>query len=159
MKFLKSCAIVLIICTTFLAGCSSIQSLNLKNKKPSKFYYTEEMLNCFKDKKCEINILSTKFYKGQRMDEGATLTLRKFFKYVKSENFIDPPSDLKKEPEYKLFLTFNKEKYIIDIYNEDLISIYPWDGAYEKDYISMKNTYVSYNLYHLCKYIIDNSKA
>lgn len=159
MKLFKKTICIFIIFSLFITGCSSLELYNLKNKKPSKSYYTEKLLSCFeKDDNCEINVLYTNFYKGKRINKGETLIIRKFFKYQKNDSFITNPKNLPKNPEYKLFLTFKKDKFVIDVYNDKLISVYPWDGNLEKDYISMENTYVSYNLFNLCKYVIDKSK-
>ncbi|MFX0548819.1 DUF4883 family protein [Hathewaya histolytica] len=160
MKKYKSLLILILCFSLFLSGCYiKIDTSKFKKKKPSKSYYTNEMLNCFKaEDPTEINVLYLNFYKGKRLEEGEILTTRKFFKYLKSENYIYKPKDLPQNPEYKIFITFSERKFVIDVYNENYISLYPWDGDYEKDYISMKDTYTSYNLFNLCKYIVPNTK-
>lgn len=85
--------------------------------------------------------------------------MRKFFKYLPSTNYIKKPSLKDQPPKYKLFINFKKnKKYVIDIYSEIYVTVYPWDGVYEKDYLTMENTYTSYNLYYLCEYIMKNTK-
>lgn len=160
MKKFKYIIPILLVFSLLLTGCYiKIPNSILEKKKPSISYYTDEMINSFKkEDPLEVNVLYLNFYKGQRLDEGEILTLRKFFKYLKKDNFTEKPKDLPEAPEYKLFITFNHEKYVLDVYNNNYLSLYPWDGDYEKDYITMKDTYTSYNIFNLCEYVISNNK-
>ncbi|MPQ44121.1 DUF4883 family protein, partial [Clostridium tarantellae] len=42
-----------------------------------------------------------------------------------------------------------------DVYGDNLICIYPWDGIYTKDYISLKNIPNAFKLEQFCKYIFE----
>ncbi|HID0886129.1 TPA: DUF4883 family protein, partial [Clostridium botulinum] len=66
---------------------------------------------------------------------------------------------LEKKPEskplYKIFFTFEKDKYIINVYNKQYISVYPFDGNFSMDYIDMNNIPEAYNLYNLCNFLFN----
>lgn len=160
MKKLKYVIPFCLLISLILSGCYiNLSNSIFEKNKPSKSYYTYEMLSYFKkENPLEVNVLYVNFYRGKRLDEGEILTLRKFFKYLKKDNFIEKPKDLPKAPEYKIFVKFKNNKYVLDIYNNNYISLYPWDGNHEKDYITMKDTYTSYNIFNLCEYVISHNK-
>ncbi|MBU5900301.1 DUF4883 family protein, partial [Vibrio cholerae O1] len=59
-------------------------------------------------------------------------------KSLKDSNFINE-EDLPNKPLYKIFIDLNSEKYVIDIYGDDLITLYLWDSDVRKDYLSLKD--------------------
>ncbi|WP_045516751.1 DUF4883 family protein, partial [Clostridium sporogenes] len=46
-------------------------------------------------------------------------------------------------------------KYIINVYNKQYISVYPFDGNFPMDYIDMNNIPEAYNLYNLCNFLFN----
>ena len=48
-----------------------------------------------------------------------------------------------------------KDKYIINVYNKQYISVYPFDGNFSMDYIDMSNIPEAYNLYNLCNFLFN----
>ena len=94
--------------------------------------------------------MDTNFYKELELSKDSITTIKDFVHNLKKVNFIDLPKDLPNKPKFKLYLNFDKEKYVINIYTEKYISIYPWDGDYSMDYIDMTGVYLNYNLYGLC---------
>ncbi|SHJ69511.1 DOmain of unknown function [Hathewaya proteolytica DSM 3090] len=150
---------LIMLCFIFTCGCEKAILLNSKKEKPSPKYYSEKLINSFSSGSCKVRILSTDFYRSVAIDEVYYLTIRKFFKYVPKENFGVKPDFSKISPKYKMFIDFNdNQRYVINIYNESLITVFPWDGIYDVDCISMQNTYTSYNLFYLCDYITKNLK-
>lgn len=141
----------------FLSSCAVNINEFIDKNKPNKFYYTLNLVNDFsKNPNHSVNVLYLNFYKSQKLNEGEILILRKFFKNLKNSDFISKPNDLPDKPVYKLFCMFDNEcRYIIEVYNERYLCIYPWDGYYNEDYIDMKNTYNAYNVMGICKYIFD----
>lgn len=136
-----------------MCSCSNI-SIYYK-KKPNNFYYTNELMGCFKlEKKYSIFLLDTSFYKKETLDKAESDVVKGFLSTITNKNFISKPKNLPEKPQYKLYFTFNNKKYVSEIYNEKFISIYPWDGEYERDYINMENVPNAYNLYGFCKNII-----
>ena len=75
-----------------------------------------------------------------------------FIDALKSDNYnIDFQEDL--NAEYKIIIEFSNSKYVINAYNDKLITIHPWDGVYPEDIISMEGVPDYYNLYKYCEYI------
>ncbi|MEG0642223.1 MAG: DUF4883 family protein [Clostridium sp.] len=149
----KSILFLIIVLATFsLIGCKSL----FINEKPSNAYYTKNLLSDLSTyENCHANALYMNFYKGERLEEDEFLIARKFLKYIQPENFIEKPTELPETPVYKMYFTFNESKYVINIYNQKYISIYPWDGDYAMDFIDMSSSYTSYNLFNLCEYIFE----
>lgn len=106
------------------------------------------------EKKYSIFLLDTSFYKKETLDKAESDVIKGFLSTITNKNFISKPKNLPEKPQYKLYFTFNNKKFVSEIYNEKFISIYPWDGDYERDYINMENIPNAYNLYGFCKNII-----
>lgn len=124
-------------------------------KKPNNYYYTNNVIKYLTlDSNIKVKLLDTNFYKEKELSQEDIETIKSFSKALKKVNFIEKPKELSRKPAYKLFFTFNKEKYIINVYNEKYIAVYPWDGTYSMDYVDMSGTQNLYNLYGLCKYLI-----
>ena len=137
----------LIVFVIFLTSCSN----PINKEKGNTYYYTNEFSKHLTlDKKVSGNIMDTNFYKEIELSKDSITTIKDFVGNLKKANFIAQPSTLPKKPKYKFYLDFDKEKYVINVYTEKYISIYPWDGDYSMDYIDMTGVYLNYNLYGLC---------
>lgn len=131
-------------------------SLNLyyNKKKPNDYYYTNLLAkNLALYKTYECRVLDTNFYKTEMLNKDDINTVKDFLRQLKKPNFLTVPQGIKTEPEYKIFFNFpeSKEKYVINIYNSQYISIQPWDGDFQLDYIDMTKIPLRYNLYSLAK--------
>lgn len=151
--------ILLLLCTFFslsLFGCNSNLKKNLFIKnKPNNFYYTKLLMKDLSlEKPKEIYTLYMNFYKKKDLSKEDLSTFTLFFKSLNNDSFIAKPAKLPIKPTYKLFITFSENKYVINVYDQNFISIYPWDGDYNMDYIDTSKMYKAYNLYGLCKYLI-----
>ena len=102
----------------------------------------------------ELYALYMNFYKKKDFSKEDLTTTSQFFNSLTNASFIAKPANLPAKPLYKIFLTFSENKYVINIYDEKYISIYPWDGDFNMDYIDTSKMYKNYNLYGLCKYLI-----
>ena len=158
-KFLVLSAAIIISILSF--GCSAkfgnvvINNFTLTINKPNMYYYTNLISNLLiLDSNLEVKLLDTSFYKEKELSKDDIDTIKNFTKALKKYNFIEKPKGLPQKPAYKLFFTFDKKKYIINVYNEKYLAIYPWDGTYPMDYIDMTGTQNLYNLYGLCQYLI-----
>ncbi|MFT8315819.1 MAG: DUF4883 family protein [Clostridium sp.] len=148
--------IIIIIVFSF-TGCSLSSNSNsfLNPKKPYNFYYTNLLTRDIELENSFLGIvLDTNFYKEQTFTSEQNATAKNFILHLHRNDFISKPKDLPAKPPYKIYFTFKTDKYVLEIYNEKYISVYPWDGSYDKDYVDMSNIPTSYNLYYLCKYII-----
>jgi hypothetical protein len=147
----------LFIITILFVGCNyNFSSINFQKTKPNNFYYTNVLakdLTLESSYKCII--LNTNFYSEKELSKENTDTIKAMLKSLNKNNFISKPTDLPAKPNYKIFLTFNKDKFIINVYNEKYLCIYPWDGSFPMDYIDMTGIPASQNLYSLAKYIFN----
>ncbi|GFZ31760.1 hypothetical protein CSC2_22860 [Clostridium zeae] len=153
MKKLLSLTLILIISLTFI-GCSDSQYINLK-KKPSNHYYTEELYKLINNNKFEISAFDTDVYKELPAKEEDDKVLIDFIKSLKNDNFIKKPANLPEKPKYKLFVKISADKYVINVYDENVVSVFPWDGVFEEDYLSMDNIPLAYRLDSFCKYVFN----
>jgi hypothetical protein len=136
-------------------GNYTINNFTIVKKKPNNLYYTNNLLkNITLESSMKITLLDTNFYNEKELSKEDIDTVKNFSKALKKNNFIEKPKDLPEKPSYKLFFTFKKEKYVMNIYNEKYISVHPWDGTYSMDYINMEGVQPLYNIYGLCKYLI-----
>ncbi|MBU3144727.1 DUF4883 family protein [Clostridium sp. CF012] len=151
--------ILIIICILFsldLYGCNKKFNKNIFTKaKPNNYYYTSSLMKDLSlEKPTELYALYMNFYKKKDLSVEDLSTFTEFFNSLNNDSFTEKPANLPPKPIYKIFLTFSENKYIINVYNENFISIYPWDGSYKMDYIDTSKMYKAYNLYGLCKYLI-----
>lgn len=146
--------ILILICSMFIS-----LRLYLNKKKPSNYYYTNLLAkNIALCSKHNIQVLDTNFYKTEALTSEDIQIVKSFLNSLRKPNFIEKPVSLNGKPEYKLFFTFSEtnEKYVINVYSKDLISIHPWDGEFTMDYITMSGIPLRYNLYSLSKYAFAN---
>ena len=147
MKLYKYSLIPVIILAFLISSCS----IPVSREKSSNYYYTNQVSKHLTlDKNISVYIIDTNFYKEIKLSEDSVTTIKDFIHNLKNENFISLPKNLPNKPKYKFYLNFDKEKYVINIYTDKYISIYPWDGDFSMDYIDMTGVYLNYNLYGLC---------
>jgi hypothetical protein len=157
MKKRTMMIIIFLIILLSFTGCQiKATDLPINHKKPNNYYYTNLLIhNVNQDSSPNISILETNLHKEKVLPKEDMDSLMGFFKSIKTENFFnEKPSDLPQKPVYKIFVTANKEKYVLDVYNEKYVAVYPWDGVYSTDYIDMSSLSNLYNLNGLCKYIL-----
>jgi hypothetical protein len=138
-----------------LTGCNLDMTKIVYNKeKPFAFYYTNEVAKHISlEGSYKAVIFETNLYKEKEIPSEDKPTIQNFLKNLKEKNFIKKPTDLPQKPVYKLYLSFSKDKYIMNVYSDKYVSVYPWDGNFEMDYIDMTGTHTSDNIFYLCSYI------
>ncbi|SHI89728.1 DOmain of unknown function [Clostridium cavendishii DSM 21758] len=137
-----------------LYGCSDPKYINLENK-PHKGYYTELLYKAVKDNNYDFTMLDTNLYKNVIVKDEDKYILKSTIKSLTTNNFIDKPTDLKEKPMYKLFINQNSKKYVINIYSNNIISVFPWDGNFPEDFVDLKTVPDAYKLEQFCKYVYD----
>lgn len=149
-KTLLSLSIIMTV--FFLCSC---QLSDYNKQKPTNFYYTKSLHTEFiANSTGKVSLFDTNLHKEVDITSEGFRTIEDFIENLKQENFIEKPEDLPESPPYKMFISFNDTKYVIDIFNDDLISIHPWDAIYTEDYMNCNNIYRANNLFKLCKYIL-----
>ncbi|WP_416176313.1 DUF4883 family protein [Clostridium sp.] len=155
MKKILLYATIIFTIFILLTGCTNnLNLLNLNSKKPNTFYYTAKLLKYINQEKPSKCIMSeTNFHKEKQLDAKTVEDIKTMFKSLDEKNFIESVKNLPSKPKYKIILTFKEEKLLINVYNENYISVYPWDGIYSMDYIDTSKIPVSLNLYNLGNYV------
>ena len=145
-------AILLFFCIS-LTSCTNLTTY--QEKKPNNFYYTDLLDKDIKlNNNYEVLLLDTNFFKKVTLDKAERDLIKNSVLSLHSENFINNPKNLSNKPPYKLYFNFKNKSYVVEVYNEKYLSIYPWDGNYPRDYINMESLPISYNLFQFCKSII-----
>lgn len=148
----------LIIFTVLFLGCNTI-NISPYNK-PSLNYYTYKLSELISNDSFEIHILDRNIYKNISVNTEDISTLNDLLKNLKDDNYIsEKPTDLPSKPLYTLFITTKKGKMLLDVYGDDLIAIYPWDGKYEKDYLSLKEIPNAFKMEQFCQYVFEKNKS
>lgn len=151
----KLCMWLLVLILPLMAISCKSQVVSYKEKKTSNYAYTKELLSKIDNKDISsVYLFETNLHKQIDVSKEASDVIKNFIKDLKSTNFIDKPNDFNLAPKYKLFVSVNNEKYVINVYNETLVSIHPWDGVHEMDFIDSSGTHKAYNLNGLCNYIL-----
>lgn len=149
--------VTVIIITILFSGCNynlNNINFNFNKNKPNNFYYTNILAkNLTLESSCKCTIIDTNFFKEKELAKDNVDIIRNMLKNLNKNNFISQPKDLPSKPAYKIILEFNKDKLLINVYNEKYLAIYPWDGNYPMDFIDTTGIPLSLNLYNLCKFI------
>lgn len=126
----------------------------LNPKKPNNFYYTNLLaknLTLSSPAKCTIE--ETNFHDEINLDKDNIKDIKNMLSSLKKKNFINKPKNMPQKCAYRIIFTFDKDKLLIDVYDEKYLCIYPWDGEYATDYINVNDIPVSLNPYYLGKYL------
>lgn len=144
---------ILIFTMLIFSGCES-QLISYNEKKPNIYFYTQNLCSLI-DKSDDFSVIlfQSDLHKQVDITKEAVPLLKNFINDIKADNFMERPEDIPEVPPYKLFITINDTKYVINIYNDSILSIHTWDGIFKEDFLTMKDVHTAYNLYGLCKYI------
>ncbi len=144
--------IILLLLFT-LNGCTfeNPKYINFSTK-PNNHYYTDELKNkILNNKKFTLYVFDTNLYKELEVPIEENPILENFISSLTDDNYSDEKIDIK-EP-FRLKIVFDDNKYLIKIFNNSVVSIYPWDGNYKEDIISIKDLPLRYNLFDFCNHI------
>ena len=159
MKYLKLLLVLILIC--IIPGCTIKQNpeyISLKSK-PNSHFYTGEIYNKLtKAEPYTLKVFDMNIYKYFIVNTEEHSIVLEFIEDLKETNYnTDIESTL--NPRYKLIIEFENSKYIINAYNDKQISVYPWDGTFKSDTISMDGVPDYYNIYKFCEYITKISQG
>lgn len=150
-----------LICLLSLSfvGCININPKYLEFKsQPEVGFYSNEIIEKIKNKEeFSLEVFDTNFYKTFPVDKDDNIILYNFFNSINNKDYVEDTRETKKDlsnkEEFRLIVKFKEAKYIINVFDSELITIHPWDGNYSPDIINMKNVPLGYNLYDFCDYI------
>ena len=107
-----------------------------------------------------MEVFDCNFYEYYTVNDEDMDIVPLFFESLNNDNYIaEYPEDIK-NPKYKLIITFTDSKdskYVINIYNKNFVTLFPWDGNFIEDMITMNGVSEYNNLYSFCKYIINKA--
>ncbi|MGM9972653.1 MAG: DUF4883 family protein [Clostridiaceae bacterium] len=151
----------LIILLAIASGCSiNYNEYPSFQTKPKHDFYTNSLTSLLsKEDDFQVMLLETNYSTEMDVNTIGKDTLKEFFKSLSENSFITDNAILKslpKKPIYRLYINKEDEKYVINIFSEDIATLHPWDGLFPEDYINMKESPKAYNLYGLCNYLLKN---
>ena len=152
MKKLNFIFIIILLLFT-LNGCSfeNPKYINLSNK-PSNHYYTDELENkILNNENFTLYVFDTNLYKEIEVPSEENDIIENFISALVDENYSEDKIDI--EEPFRLKVVFNDDKYLINVFNDSIVSISPWDGNYKEDVISIKDLPLRYNLLDFCNHI------
>ncbi|MBQ5696385.1 MAG: DUF4883 family protein [Clostridium sp.] len=161
MKYLKL-IFILLLCS-ILSGCifDDPKYINLKSK-PNLYYYSNEIYKkVMSNEDYSLKVFDSNFYEYHDVSQEDLNILPEFLESLNTNNYVDELNLENEKVKYKLIIEFNNSnsKYIINIYNKDYITLFPWDGNLEEDMITMDGIPIRNNLYSFCIYIINKANS
>lgn len=159
MKYLKLLLLLIIIC--IIPGCTMAQNpeyISLKTKPTTNFYTNEIYNKISKDESFTLKVFDMNVYKYFDVNTEEHSIILEFIDNLKPTNFnVEITPEI--TPRYKLIIEFEDSKYIMNAYNDKELSIYPWDGTFPEDTLSMESVPSYYNVYKFCEYITKISQG
>lgn len=162
MKYLKFIYILLL--TTILSGCvfDDPKYINLKSK-PNLYYYSNEIYEKIKNNESySLKVFDVNFYEYHDVPKEDEDIIPSFLESLNIDNYVSELSLEDEKVKYKLIIQFdndNNDKYVINVYDKNSITLFPWDGNLQEDMITMDNVPTRNNIYSFCIYIINKDNS
>jgi len=151
--------IMLLFLIFVLQGCGlrDPKYMHLENKETINSYTNAVYEKILNGEDFSLTVFNTNMYKNITVDEIENGIIEDFIHSLSIENYneVDLPTEV--EP-YQLIINFSDAKYIIKVYNTNLVALYPWDGNFQEDIMSMDNVPLHYNLYDFCMHVENEAK-
>ena len=93
-------------------------------------------------------MFDTDVSKNTTIDEEEQVIIENFLSSLTSSNYLKKSDDILNKEAFHLIIKFN----------ENLVTIYPWDGVFSEDIITSDNVPLRYNLYDFCTHIKNRAK-
>lgn len=159
----KNIIFIFFILILSFSGCSNEMSEYMKpqNKEVANFYASKLNDLFVNSEEFQVKIFDMDYYTYYSVDKEDFIVVSEFIKFLKEEDFSlnDTSTYDNLRPKFKLIVEFTEDKYVFNIYDKNISTLYPWDGVYEEDVFNMSNVPDYYNLYKFCNYIIKVSKG
>ena len=161
MKYLKFIYILLLV--TLLSGCvfNDPKYINLKTK-PNLYYYSNEIYGKIKNNESySLKVFDVNFYEYHEVSEEDEDILPCFLESLSNDNYVSELNLENEKVKYKLIIEFDNDnsKYVINVYDKNSITLFPWDGNLEEDMITMTDIPMRNNIYSFCVYIINKANS
>lgn len=104
-----------------------------------------------------IKIVEKVFYSKTTVPDEYTSFFVDMLNQVDTSKVVEPVND-ESNCLFKIYIdsTTDAEKFIIDVYGNDIISIYPWDGVSQKLFLSISELPLSIKAESLCNYVLEH---
>ena len=157
MKYIKFTLLILLISLLPSCAFNDPKYLNLK-EKPNIYYYSNEVYKNLKnDKKFTLKVFDVNYYQEYIVSPDDYDILLSFFESLNANNY-NPDIDSKdKSINYKLIVEFEDSKYIFNAYDNNVVTLFPWDGNFPEDIITMDGVSEHNNIYSFCIYVINKA--
>ncbi len=156
--FMKKVLAAFLACSLIflLSGCSlkDPKYINLESK-PSEQYYTQELKDKLSDSDdFKVSILDTNFYKEKQIPKEENKSFIDFINSIHPEYYKEASVDKTKRCLYKVYVTIKNSKYLLKVYENEIITIAPWDGVFDEDVLSELSIPPGQKLISICKHYI-----
>ncbi|MCI6190567.1 MAG: DUF4883 family protein [Clostridium sp.] len=152
--------IIFIIFSLFLIGCdiNNPKYINLKKKESIDYYSNEIYFKILNNEDYTLTMFDTDVSKNTLIDKEEQVIIENFLSSLTSSNYLKNSDDISNKEAFHLIIEFDDSKYIFNVYDENLVTVYPWDGVFPEDIITSENVPLRYNLYDFCNHIKNRSK-
>ena len=152
--------IIFMILSLFLIGCdiNNPKYINLKKKESINYYSNEIYFKILNNEDYTLTMFDTDVSKNTLIDKEEQVIIENFLSSLTSSNYLKNSDDISNKEAFHLIIEFDDSKYIFNVYDENLVTIYPWDGVFPEDIITSENVPLRYNLYDFCNHIKNRSK-
>ena len=161
MKNIKLLIILLLV--TLLSGCvfNDPKYINFKSK-PNLYYYSNEIYKKIKNNESySLKVFDVNFYEYHDVSEEDLDVLPAFLESLNNDNYVSELNLEDGKVKYKLIIEFDSDnsKYVINVYDKNSITLFPWDGNLEEDMVNMTDVPLRNNIYSFCVYIINKAHS
>lgn len=162
MKNIKLLIILLLV--TLLSGCvfNDPKYINFKSK-PNLYYYSNEIYKKIKNNESySLKVFDVNFYEYHDVSEEDLDVLPAFLESLNNDNYVSELDLDDAKVKYKLIIQFDdnsNDKYVINVYDKNTVTLFPWDGNLQEDIITMDNVPTRDNIYSFCVYIINKTNS
>ena len=152
--------IIFIILSLFLIGCdiNNPKYINLKKKESINYYSNEIYFKILNNEDYTLTMFDTDVSKNTLIDKEEQVIIENFLSSLTSSNYLKNNDDISNKEAFHIIIEFKDSKYIFNIYDENLVTVYPWDGVFPEDIITSENVPLRYNLYDFCNHIKNRTK-
>ena len=162
MRFFKILIVTLLAFSLFTGCVARDPKYITLEKKSSPYQYSNEVYkNVRYENDFYLEVFDNNMYKTYPVDASDTDILVSFFESLNNDSYVTEYDLTDLEVQYKLIVNFNKsdfsEKYVFNIYDNNFVTLYPWDGNLTEDMIVMTDIPRYNNLYDYCIYIVNKA--
>lgn len=145
--------ITIILFSMSIYGCTFQDPKYISiSKKPNNHYYTSELQKkLLNDDSFTLYVFDTNLYKEIEVPSEEADIVENFLSSLVETNYLEDGITEKEPFRIKIVFT-DSTKYLIKVFDSSNISIAPWDGIFQEDFLSMENIPLAYNLFEFCNH-------